>query len=394
MSNTIWVIAIIILVIVVIIIIAVAISSSQTTPNNPTIVEYGEACTINGTSLKCDVNLTCVANTGSSQGICRKNAGQPCTTSLECSPNTCISGICSSSGPIPPSTVNDIVVAGFGAPPAFNTVPIVTVLSLIYGSNEFDYINLSNNTQFYLPHVPSANGSKEIAQIPKDDSNDNYKFFFNKPGNVTSANPIPNYTIGLFNINFEPTIIDGVNTPINISDLNFHNTNLNSYLDLIVKPESYSWGSFYNSAILTSKWGVPNVPFIAISFNYNSGQQEFDVINCLRSAYTGSTEENFSFYLPKIPSSDGSKLVSQIPKDNKNPRYNFFFSDIAGNITSVNPIVAYTNQIFVANYNFSAVNIPNRNYIVTIVSLTFYNASRDEFLTLNILYCCSCKTNE
>jgi len=388
-TSVIWVIAIIVLIIVVVIIIAVAMDSSETPPNNPTIVKYGEKCVVTGTSLKCDTNLTCVANTGASEGICRKNSGQPCTTNLECSPNTCIDGICSSKGPIPPTTVNDIIVAGFGAPPDFNTVPIVTVTSLIYNSNkkEFDYINLSNNTQFFLPDVSSENGGKQIAQIPKDDSNDNYKFFFNVPGNQSSSNPVPNYTIGVFDINFQPTIIEGVNTPVSINDINFHNINLNSYLDLLINTDKYyAWGSFFNSALLTSKWGTPNVPFVVSSFIYNKSQQEFDVINCVRSAYTGSSTELFSFYLPKIESlGNGNNLVSQIPKDNSNPRYNFFFNNLSGDITSSNPVIAYTNEIFITNYNFTAVNIPNRNYQIQIVSLTFYNRTRDEYLTLNIL---------
>ena len=386
-TATIWIISIAILIIVVIIIIVVALNNSESTPQKVTTVGYGEVCSTNGSVTKCDINLTCVASgVGATQGICRKNIGQACTTDLECNPNSCANNICVAVTPPIPINVNDILVAGFGAPPDYNGTPLVSVISLVYDkqAQDFDYLNFSNQTQFYLPDIINDAG-RAIAQIPKDSSNDNYKFFFNVSGDTSSKNPVPNYSIGLFNINFQPTIITDINSPIDIASVNLHNLNLNTYSEFVVTSStSYAWSVFFNTAILTSKWASPNIPFIVTSFNYNPSQSEFDIINCVRRSYNTSPELSFSFYLPKIASANASRMISQIPKDNSNSNYNFFFNTISGDKTSVNPVVAYPNDIFISYYNFNAVNVVDRDSIITIISLTFYNRSRNEYLTLII----------
>lgn len=379
MSSSVYIIIGIIVFIIIILVVVLAFAIAENPSegdNNTPKSQYGEACS---SSILCDTNLTCIEN------ICKKNSGQICTTSDECIPSlSCINNICSTNSNI----VNDILVNGWGAPNKS-----LTVSTLLYSSSnqEFDYVNLSNGLSLFLTR--NVNGNTNYSQIPKDDSNSNYKFFFNIPGNESSKNPIPSYTIYVKNVGFYPVIIVDVHTYAVIINITLFNINLNTELTLYLTSVVYPWTSFFSGSVLSSSWSTPGIPTITVNdFLYDSAQQEFSTINLTRNEYFSDNENalipprDFSFYLPKTENQNG-RFISQIPKDSSNPNYKFFFNNLGGDITSKNPILfnQYIGKIHIVSFIFTPIIVVNRNTNVLINTITLYNSVRNEHLNLVIV---------
>lgn len=375
------VIAIIIVVVIIVLIVAAS-EASNNNNNTPVTIPYGGVCTVTGATSNCARNLTCV--TVGTQNVCKRNNGEICSTSVECLPgSTCSNSICIGTS----AQTNDILYAGWTSP---NTN--ITVKSLAYnpGADEFYVLNFSNGIQMSLPHVLSADG-KSIAQIPKDSSNPNYKFFFNVDGNVSSKNPIPSYIISLSGLNFGSTIVVDANSAVAVNTVTLYNQNLKTYLSLIVNIIVLSWNSLYPAPVIFSAWGQPSSPQIIVnSLTYSDKGQDFNYINLRRQAYISSDNTpvdamQITYFLPSILSPAG-KTISQIPKDGSNPNYKFFFNDLDGNVTSKNGLLygTYVNNIYAVKITFEPQIITDRSTVVVVKSIDFYNSVRKEYLSLDI----------